>query len=73
MFIVHSMGGCMVLKFLRDQSQDWKDKYVRAMVSLAGPWGGAIKALKVFTIGMIKYIPIMILGNIKYFGRITLY
>jgi len=50
-FIVHSMGGCMTLKFLRAQTQGWKDQYVRAMVSLAGAWGGAVKALKVFTVG----------------------
>ncbi|XP_022160151.1 group XV phospholipase A2-like isoform X1 [Myzus persicae] len=50
-FIVHSMGGCMTLKFLRAQTQEWKDKYVRAMVSLAGAWGGAVKALKVFAVG----------------------
>lgn len=53
-FIVHSMGGCMTLKFLRAQTQEWKDKYVRAMVSLAGAWGGAVKALKVFAVGMLK-------------------
>lgn len=51
-FIVHSMGGCMTLKFLRDQTQKWKDQYVRALVSLAGAWGGAVKALKVFAVGM---------------------
>ena len=55
-FIVHSMGGCMTLQFLRAQTQEWKDQYVRAMVSLAGAWGGAVKALKVFTVGMLKKI-----------------
>lgn len=55
-FIVHSMGGCMTLKFLRAQTQGWKDQYVRALVSLAGAWGGAVKALKVFTVGTLKKI-----------------
>lgn len=55
-FIVHSMGGCMTLKFLRSQTQKWKDQYVRAMVSLAGAWGGAVKALKVFAVGTLKEI-----------------
>ncbi|XP_050529312.1 phospholipase A2 group XV-like isoform X2 [Daktulosphaira vitifoliae] len=50
-FIVHSMGGCMSLQFLRLQTQKWKDKYIRALVSLAGAWGGAVKALKVFAVG----------------------
>lgn len=48
------MGGCMTLKFLRDQTQAWKDKYVRALVSLAGAWGGSVKALKVFAVGTPK-------------------
>ncbi|XP_050425580.1 phospholipase A2 group XV-like [Adelges cooleyi] len=50
-FIVHSMGGCMSLQFLRNQTQEWKDKHIRALVSLAGAWGGAVKALKVFAVG----------------------
>lgn len=53
-FIAHSMGGCMTLKFLRSQTQGWKDKYIRAMVSLAGAWGGAVKALKVFAVGTLN-------------------
>lgn len=50
------MGGCMTLQFLRAQTQEWKDQYVRAMVSLAGAWGGAVKALKVFSVGMMNEI-----------------
>lgn len=48
------MGGCMTLQFLKAQTQKWKDQYVRALVSLAGAWGGAVKALKVFAVGMLK-------------------
>ncbi|XP_013187011.1 phospholipase A2 group XV [Amyelois transitella] len=50
-FIVHSMGGSMALHFLRLQPQKWKDQYVRRMVSLSTPWGGSMKAVKVFAIG----------------------
>nr|XP_026489289.1 group XV phospholipase A2-like [Vanessa tameamea] len=50
-FIVHSMGGSMGLHFLRLQKQSWKDQYIRRMISLSTPWGGAMKALKVFAIG----------------------
>ncbi|XP_050362070.1 phospholipase A2 group XV-like [Nymphalis io] len=50
-FIVHSMGGSMALHFLRLQTQAWKDQYIRRMISLSTPWGGAMKALKVFAIG----------------------
>lgn len=49
--LVHSMGGSMALHFLRLQTQAWKDKYIRRMVSLSTPWGGSVKALKVFAIG----------------------
>lgn len=53
-FIAHSMGGSMLLTFLRAQTQEWKEKHVRALVTLSAVWGGAIKALKVFAIGMLK-------------------
>ncbi|XP_028168991.1 group XV phospholipase A2-like [Ostrinia furnacalis] len=49
--VVHSMGGSMALHFLRLQTQAWKDQYIRRMVSLSTPWGGSVKALKVFAIG----------------------
>ncbi|CAH4012107.1 phospholipase A2 group XV-like [Pieris brassicae] len=49
--LVHSMGGSMALHFLRLQSQAWKDQYIRRLLSLSTPWGGAMKALKVFAIG----------------------
>ncbi|KAL0274121.1 UNVERIFIED_CONTAM: hypothetical protein PYX00_006620 [Menopon gallinae] len=49
--ITHSMGGLMAQVFLQKASQNWKDKYVRALISLAGPWGGSVKALKVYAVG----------------------
>ncbi|KAI8428336.1 hypothetical protein MSG28_002528 [Choristoneura fumiferana] len=49
--LVHSMGGSMALHFLRLQKQPWKDQYIRRLISLSAPWGGAVKALKVFAIG----------------------
>ncbi|XP_045511551.1 phospholipase A2 group XV-like [Colias croceus] len=49
--LTHSMGGAMALHFLRLQTQAWKDLYIRRMLSLSTPWGGAMKALKVFAIG----------------------
>lgn len=51
--LVHSMGGSMALHFLRLQAQAWKDRYVRRLISLSTPWGGAVKALKVFAIGIL--------------------
>ncbi|GBP70031.1 Group XV phospholipase A2 [Eumeta japonica] len=49
--LVHSMGGSMALHFLQNQSQKWKDKYIRRFISLSTPWGGSMKAVKVFAIG----------------------
>jgi len=49
--LTHSMGSSMMLFFLLHQSQEWKDKYVRSMINLAGPWGGTARAMKVFAVG----------------------
>lgn len=49
--VCHSMGCPVTLYFLNRQSQAWKDTYIRTLVTLAAPWGGAVKALKAFTSG----------------------
>ncbi|XP_014215443.1 group XV phospholipase A2-like [Copidosoma floridanum] len=49
--IAHSMGGPMSLLFLQRQTQLWKNKYISSLITLAGAWGGSVKALKVFAIG----------------------
>jgi len=49
--LTHSMGSPMMLYFLLHQTQAWKDKYIRALTTLAGPWGGTVRALKVFAVG----------------------
>ncbi|KAK4878912.1 hypothetical protein RN001_007058 [Aquatica leii] len=49
--IAHSMGGPMAAFFLSQQTQAWKDKYIKSMVSLSGAWGGSVKAIKVYAIG----------------------
>ncbi|KAL1512992.1 hypothetical protein ABEB36_002483 [Hypothenemus hampei] len=51
MLIVHSMGGPTSLYFLNLQSQSWKDKYVKNLISLGGAWGGSVKAIKVYAMG----------------------
>jgi len=47
----HSMGSIMTLQFLTGQTQEWKDKYIRSFISLAGVWGGTVDAVKVFAVG----------------------
>ncbi|XP_044742751.1 phospholipase A2 group XV-like isoform X2 [Chrysoperla carnea] len=49
--IAHSMGAPLFLIFLHSQEQAWKDKYIKTFVTLAGAWGGSVKAIKVFAIG----------------------
>jgi len=47
----HSMGCPMMSYFLNHQSSAWKAKYVRCLITLAGPWGGTVRALKIFAVG----------------------
>ncbi|XP_056648144.1 phospholipase A2 group XV-like [Diorhabda sublineata] len=49
--LVHSMGGPMALRFLNMQTQAWKNQYIAGLISLAGVWGGSMKAIKVYAIG----------------------
>lgn len=49
--IAHSMGGPLTLVFLRQKTQAWKDKYIKALISLSGAYAGSVKALKVFAVG----------------------
>ncbi|CAL8093808.1 unnamed protein product [Calicophoron daubneyi] len=43
----HSLGSLYSLVFLKTQSAAWKQKYVHAFLSVAGPLGGSVKALKI--------------------------
>lgn len=49
--VAHSMGALMTLHFLQSMPQSWKDTHVAAFVSLAGAYGGSVKAVKVYAIG----------------------
>ncbi|XP_017778918.1 PREDICTED: group XV phospholipase A2-like [Nicrophorus vespilloides] len=51
MLLAHSMGGPMSLYFLNLQTQSWKNKYIKSLVSLSGAWGGSVKAVKVYAVG----------------------
>lgn len=50
-FIAHSMGGRMILQFLQQKSQIWKDKYVKQLISLSSPWAGSMVTIQALSIG----------------------
>lgn len=50
-FIAHSMGGRMLLYFLQQMPQEWKDKYVKQIITLSTPWGGSIQAIQAISVG----------------------
>ena len=49
--IGHSMGAALTLILLHDKPKTWKNKYIKAFVSMSGPYGGSAKAVKVFAVG----------------------
>lgn len=49
--LCHSMGCLVMLYFLNQQTQAWKDQHVRSFFCLGGPWGGAVKSVKAFASG----------------------
>lgn len=50
-FVVHSMGGPMLLHFLQMQPQEWKDKYIKKAISLNSPWGGTVQSIEAIVEG----------------------
>lgn len=49
--VCHSMGCPNLRHFLSRQPQSWKDTHIKALISLGGAWGGAVKALKAYASG----------------------
>ncbi|XP_055295032.1 phospholipase A2 group XV-like [Sitodiplosis mosellana] len=50
-FIAYSMGGRMLLHFLQQMPQDWKDKYLERTITLAVPWGGSVRPIQAVSVG----------------------
>ena len=56
LFIVcNSRNFDVILIFVFVESSAWKEKYVRSLVTLAAPWGGTVRALKVLYKVINKY------------------
>ena len=56
LFIVcNSRNFDVILIFVFVESLAWKEKYVRSLVTLAAPWGGTVRALKVLYKVINKY------------------
>jgi len=49
--ISHSLGGVYITYFLNLQTQEWKEKYISAIASIATPWSGSPKALRAIISG----------------------
>lgn len=60
--LAHSMGCHYVLYFLNHLPQAWKDKYIQGFISLAAPWGGAVKPFRVLASGNSKDMPASIIS-----------
>lgn len=50
-FVAYSLGGRMLLHFLQQMPQSWKDKYVKQVISMSVPWGGSIRAVQALSVG----------------------
>jgi lysophospholipase III len=51
--IAHSMGNLYVQYFLKYLDPQWKKTYIKSFIALSGPWGGAVKTIRLMTSGTV--------------------
>ena len=61
----HSLGCPYSSLFLNNQTQDWKDKYLRALLSISAPWGGSAKIMGLYASGYNIGIPRILVNPIS--------
>ncbi|CAG0914669.1 unnamed protein product [Notodromas monacha] len=49
--VAHSYGGPLMLYFFSTVSQEWKNTYVGALISLSAAWAGCVKPIKAVAAG----------------------
>lgn len=49
--VAHSMGGPMLLHFLQQQEQEWKDKHIVRVITLNAAWGGTVQTIRAIAEG----------------------
>jgi len=57
MIIAHSMGNPIMVNFLKQMTQSWKDKYIQSFVALNGVFGGSAKAIRALASGETEGLP----------------
>lgn len=57
-FIVHSMGGRMLLCFLQQMPQEWIGVYVKRIIALSVPWAGSVQSIMAMSIGYNPFPPL---------------
>ena len=68
--VSHSLGSPTTLYFLSQvASQQWKDKYIKAFVSLSGVWKGTVKGISAVTSGNPEGIPVITPSTARYLQR----
>lgn len=57
--VSHSLGGLFALQLLHRNPISWRRKYIKHLVALSAPWGGAVDELLTFASGNTLGVPLV--------------